>query len=89
MEALQKEKYLTDSIKKNHRLYISALTLHDIYNHCTFEIIEELSIQFTILTEEVLPFTEIVSKLEIEKDEILEHRCKEKNRLGYSPFVLL
>ena len=23
------------------------------------------------------------------KDEILEHRCKEKNRLGYSPFVLL
>lgn len=60
----QKEKYLTDSIKKNHRFFISALTLHEIYNQCTFETMEELSIQFDILTEEVLPFTEIVSKLE-------------------------
>ncbi len=60
----QKERYLTDSIKNNHRLYISALTLHEIYNQCSFEAIEELSIQFDILTEEILPFTETISKLE-------------------------
>jgi predicted nucleic acid-binding protein len=60
----QKEKYLTDCIKKNERLFISTLTLHEIYNQCSFEVFEELSVQFEILTEDILPFTEIISKLE-------------------------
>ena len=57
------ESILTELIKKNYKIYISAYTLDELYRFCDIEVMETLSVQFEILAEEILPFTNIVLKL--------------------------
>ena len=57
------ESILTELIKKNYKIYISAYTLDELYRFCDIEVMETLSVQFEILAEEILPFTNTVLKL--------------------------
>jgi hypothetical protein len=59
----QLEEMLTEIIKINYKIYISSFTLHELFRFCDFEVSETLSVQFEILSEEILPFTNTVLKL--------------------------
>jgi hypothetical protein len=59
----QLEGILTELIKKNNKIYISTLTLNELYRDCSIETIELLSVQFEILAEEILPFTNTILRL--------------------------
>jgi hypothetical protein len=69
------EGILTELIKKNYKIYISAYTLSELYRSCDIEVLETLSVQFEILAEEILPFTNTVLKLfkKFEKSEVEFH----------------
>jgi hypothetical protein len=57
------EGILIELIKKNYKIYISTFTLNELYRFCDIDTIETVSIQFEILAEEILPFTNTILKL--------------------------